>query len=168
MSTRSAVYAGSFDPLTNGHVGIIRRGRRIFDRIVVAVATNIAKKPLFDIDERIAMINAEFGDDDGVIVDTCDGLLVEYAASRGIDAILRGLRGVADFEYELQMASMNRKLNEGIDTVFLMTEGTHYYVSSRLVKEVAMLGGSVEGVVPDQVAERLRVKFQKTPEQVQG
>lgn len=158
-----AIYAGSFDPLTNGHVDIIRRGRRLFDRVIVAVATNIAKKALFDTEERIDIIKAEFADDPGVEVDTFEGLLVDYARRRGAEAILRGLRGVADFEYELQMANMNRKLAEDIETVFLMTEGAHFYVSSRLVKEVASLGGSVDGVVPERVAQLLKARF-NTPQ----
>ena len=156
---RIAIYAGSFDPLTNGHVSIIRRGRRLFDKVIVAVATNISKKALFDIQERIDIIEAEFQDDPGVEIDTFEGLLVNYAESRGAGAILRGLRGVADFEYELQMANMNRELNRGIETVFLMTEGPHFFISSRLVKEVASLGGSIDGVVPEHVATRLYERF---------
>lgn len=157
---RSAVYAGSFDPLTNGHVDIIRRGRRVFDRVVVAVARNISKAPLFTIDERMEMVAETFADDSGVEVDTFEGLLVNYARAKGAGTILRGLRGVADFEYELQMSNMNRKLAEDIETVFLMTGGSHFYVSSRLVKEVAKLGGNLDGVVTPDIGRRLREKYQ--------
>lgn len=156
---RTAVYAGSFDPLTNGHVDVVERGRRIFDKLIIAVARNISKKPLFDTQERIEIIEAQFADDPGVTVETFDGLLVEFAKQRGCCAILRGLRGVSDFEYELRMANMNRKLNEDIETVFLMTEGSYFYVSSRLVKEVASLGGDVTGLVPDHVIDQLNQKY---------
>ena len=161
--TRTAVYAGSFDPLTNGHISVISRGRSVFDRIIVAVATNISKKHLFDTEERIAIIKGEFAHDPGIEVETFEGLLVEYVRRIGAQAILRGLRGVSDFEYELQMANMNRKLDPSIETVFLMSEGQHFFVSSRLVKEVAMLGGRVDDVVPEIVAQRLYARF-KTPE----
>ncbi len=157
--TRCAIYAGSFDPLTNGHVHIIRRGRQIFDRIIVAVAHNISKKPLFDIQERIDIINHEFQDDPGILVETFQGLLVNYAREHNAQAILRGLRGMSDFEYELQMANMNRSLAPEIETVFLMSEGAHSHVSSRLVKEVASLGGKVDGVVPAHVAQKLYARF---------
>lgn len=157
--TRSAVYAGSFDPLTNGHVDIVERGRTVFDRVVVAVARNISKAPLFSIEERVAIVTETFAGDPGVEVDTFEGLLVDYARNKGAATILRGLRGVADFEYELQMSNMNRKLAQDIETVFLMTGGTHFYVSSRLVKEVAKLGGNLDGVVTPDVARRLKEKF---------
>ncbi len=157
--TRSAVYAGSFDPLTNGHVDIVERGRSVFDRVVVAVARNISKAPLFSIDERIEIVTQTFAGDPGVEVDTFEGLLVDYARAKGAGSILRGLRGVADFEYELQMSNMNRKLAQDIETVFLMTGATHFYVSSRLVKEVAKLGGNLDGVVTPDVARRLKEKY---------
>jgi pantetheine-phosphate adenylyltransferase len=158
-----AVYAGSFDPITNGHTNVIHRGRALFDKIVIAVATNASKKHLFPIEERIKIIEAEFADDPGVEVDTFSGLLVKYARAKGARTILRGLRSVSDFEYENQMASMNRKLAPDIETIFLMSEGKHFFVSSRLVKEVAMLGGSIDDVVPPRVAKRLYAKF-NTPE----
>ncbi len=154
-----AVYAGSFDPLTLGHVDIIRRGRRIFDQVIVAVAANSAKRALFSTQDRVDIVTHAFADDPGVTVDTMEGLLVEYARRQGARTILRGLRGVADFEYELQMSNMNRKLADDIETVFLMTGANHFYVSSRLVKEVAQLGGELEGIVTDDVARRLREKF---------
>ena len=154
-----AVYAGSFDPLTMGHVDIVRRGRRIFDQVILAVATNSSKRALFSVAERMEIVRETFADDPGVTVETFEGLLVEYARARNAATILRGLRGVGDFEYELQMANMNRKLADDIETVFLMTGGNHFYVSSRLVKEVAQLGGDLSGVVTKDVARRLREKF---------
>lgn len=155
---RVAIYPGSFDPLTNGHVSIIERGLRIFDKIIVAIATNVRKEPLFSIEERQAFIRQQFADE-RVEIDTFAGLLVEYAAERNVRVILRGLRAVSDFEYELQMANMNRKLDDTIDTVFMMTEESDFYVSSSLVKEVASFGGKVEGVVPEHVEQKLIEKF---------
>lgn len=155
---RIAIYPGSFDPLTNGHVSIIERGLRIFDKIIVAIAINIRKEPLFSIEEREEFIRTEFADE-RVEIDTFSGLLVDYAASREVRVILRGLRAVSDFEYELQMANMNRKLDDSIDTVFMMTEESDFYVSSSLVKEVASFGGKVEGVVPEHVEQKLVEKF---------
>ena len=155
----SAVYAGSFDPLTLGHVDIIERGRCVFDNVIVAVARNIGKKALFTIEERIEIVRETFAHDPGVTVDTFEGLLVAYARRRGAGVLLRGLRGVADFEYEIQMSNMNRKLDSEIETLFMMTGGSHFYVSSRLVKEVAKLGGDLDGVVTNGVAQRLRAKF---------
>lgn len=155
---RVAIYPGSFDPLTNGHVSIIERGLRIFDKIIVAIAVNVRKQPLFTVEERESFIHTQFGDE-RVEVDTFQGLLVDYASSRNVRVILRGLRAVSDFEYELQMANMNRKLDDSIDTVFMMTEESDFYVSSSLVKEVASFGGKVEGVVPEHVEEKLIEKF---------
>jgi pantetheine-phosphate adenylyltransferase len=155
---RVAVYPGSFDPLTNGHVDIIRRGARLFDRIVVAVLVNEQKRPLFSTDERMTMLRDVFADQSQVEVDAFDGLLVAYAARRGATAIVRGLRAVADFDYELQMTLMNRHLDERIDTVFMMPSEQFSYISSRLVKEVLMLGGSVRGLVPPAVEARLEEK----------
>ena len=155
---RVAIYPGSFDPLTNGHVSIIERGLRIFDKIIVAIATNVRKEPLFSIEERQRFIRQQFADE-RVEIDTFAGLLVEYAAERNVRVILRGLRAVSDFEYELQMANMNRKLDDTIDTVFMMTEESDFYVSSSLVKEVASFGGKVEGVVPEHVEQKLIEKF---------
>lgn len=155
---RVAIYPGSFDPLTNGHVSIIERGLRIFDKIIVAIAINIRKEPLFSVEEREEFIRKEFADE-RVEIDTFHGLLVDYADSRDVRVILRGLRAVSDFEYELQMANMNRKLDDSIDTVFMMTEESDFYVSSSMVKEVASFGGKVEGVVPEHVEQKLIEKF---------
>jgi pantetheine-phosphate adenylyltransferase len=153
-----AVFPGSFDPLTNGHVDIIERGSRIFDRIIVAVAVNAEKVPLFSVDERVAIIREVFRNQPIVDVDTFDGLLVDYARRRGASALIRGLRAVSDFEYEFQMALMNRRLNHDLETVFLMPDEKYTYTSSRLIKEVFMLGGEVSGLVPPMVEERLRNK----------
>ena len=153
-----AIYPGSFDPLTNGHVDIIRRGTRLFDRIVVAILVNEQKTPLFTTDERVAMVREAFTDDAAVRVETFDGLLVDFVDRQQASAIVRGLRAVSDFEYEFQMALMNRRLNERVETVFMMPAETYTYVSSRLVKEVAALGGSVTNLVPRTVDDRLRLK----------
>jgi pantetheine-phosphate adenylyltransferase len=157
-SPHIAVFPGSFDPLTNGHVDIIERGRYIFDRVIVSVLVNRSKSPLFSIDERVAMIREVFADQGDVEVDTFDGLLVDYARRKGAHAIIRGLRAVSDFEYEFQMALMNRRLNHQLETVFLMPAEQYTYTSSRLIKEVFMLGGEVSGLVPPVVEERLRQK----------
>jgi pantetheine-phosphate adenylyltransferase len=154
-AARLAIYPGSFDPVTNGHVDVIRRASRLFDRVVVAVLVNAEKQPLFSTAERVEMIRAAIGDDSTIDVETFDGLLVDYAERRGAAAIIRGLRAIADFEYELQMALMNRRLNQRVETVFLMPSEAYIYTSSRLVKEVFMLGGSVHGLVPPMVEARL-------------
>jgi pantetheine-phosphate adenylyltransferase len=157
-SPHVAVFPGSFDPLTNGHVDIIERGCYIFDRVIVAVLINQAKTPLFSVDERVGMIREVFKDRPNVEVDTFDGLLVDYGRRKGAHAIIRGLRAVSDFEYEFQMALMNRRLNHDLETVFLMPAEQYTYTSSRLIKEVFMLGGQVSGLVPDVVEQRLRNK----------
>ena len=154
-----AIYPGSFDPITNGHVGILESGLRAFDRVVVAVLHNPKKSPLFSVDERIAMIRDVVGDDPRVEVDTFDGLLVEYARKKGAKVVLRGLRAVADFEYELQMANMNRHLNDEVVTVFIMANDAYFYVSSNLVKEAARLGGDVSQLLPKNVAAALAAKI---------
>ena len=154
-TSRVAVYPGSFDPLTNGHVDIIQRGARLFDRIVVAILVNADKRPLFSVEERVAMAREAFESQPKVEVDTFEGLLVDYVARREASVIVRGLRAVSDFEYELQMALMNRRLNASVETVFMMPAEQYTYVSSRLVKEVAALGGSVRGLVPAHVESRL-------------
>jgi pantetheine-phosphate adenylyltransferase len=153
-----AVYPGSFDPLTNGHVDIITRGARLFDRIIVAIAANAEKSPLFSMAERMDIAREVFAGLANVEVDTFSGLLVDYAERRGAGAIVRGLRAVSDFEYEFQMALMNRRLNAKIETVFMMPAEQYSYISSRLIKEVFALGGRVHGLVPDLVEERLRQK----------
>ena len=157
MSTL-AVYPGSFDPLTNGHVDIIARGARLFDRIVVAILVNAEKSPLFSIEERIEIARDVFKDMPTVEIDTFDGLLVDYVARRQAQVIVRGLRAVSDFEFEFQMALMNQRLNDRIETVFMMPAEQYTYISSRLIKEVFSLGGRVHGLVPDLVEQRLREK----------
>src|SRR5438132_269838 len=158
MNDRVAVYPGTFDPLTNGHVDIIRRGARLFDRIIVAILVNIGKEPLFTIAERTDIIRDVFSDLHNLEVDSFDGLLVDYVRRKRADVIVRGLRAVADFEYELQMALMNRHLSPQVETVFMMPAEQYTYVSSRLVKEVAALGGSVAGLVPPAVERRLEAR----------
>jgi pantetheine-phosphate adenylyltransferase len=153
-----AVYPGTFDPLTNGHVDIIARGARLFDRIVVAVLVNAEKSPLFTMTERLEIARAVFTGLPNVEVDTFDGLLVDYVERRGAQVIVRGLRAVSDFEFEFQMALMNRRLNDKIETVFMMPAEQYSYISSRLIKEVFSLGGRVHGLVPDMVEQRLRDK----------
>jgi pantetheine-phosphate adenylyltransferase len=152
------VYPGSFDPLTNGHVDIIERGARLFDRIIVAMLVNAEKSPLFSMAERVDIARAVFTNHPNVEVDTFDGLLVDYVARRQANVIVRGLRAVSDFEYEFQMALMNRELASTIETVFMMPAVKYSYISSRLIKEVFALGGKVHGLVPDMVEARLREK----------
>jgi len=158
-----AVYPGSFDPLTNGHVDIITRGARLFDGIVVAIAANAEKAPLFTTEERVEIARAVFKDQPTVEVETFDGLLVDYVARRKADVIVRGLRAVSDFEFEFQMALMNRRLNSKIETVFMMPAEQYTYISSRLIKEVFGLGGRVHGLVPDMVEARLHEKVLAQP-----
>jgi pantetheine-phosphate adenylyltransferase len=155
MSTL-AVYPGSFDPLTNGHVDIIERGARLFDRIIVAILVNAEKAPMFTMAERVDIARAVFRDHPNVEVDTFDGLLVDYVAKRKANVIVRGLRAVSDFEYEFQMALMNRELASSIETVFMMPDAKYSYISSRLIKEVFSLGGKIHGLVPELVEEKLR------------
>ena len=162
MSTL-AVYPGSFDPLTNGHVDIIVRGMRLFDRILVAIASNAEKAPLFTTEERVDIARAVFKEHSSVEVETFDGLLVDYVARRKADVIVRGLRAVSDFEFEFQMALMNRRLNAKIETVFMMPAEQYTYISSRLIKEVFALGGRVHGLVPELVEARLRDKVAAEP-----
>ena len=158
---RLAIYPGSFDPLTHGHLSLIQRGLKIFDGLVVAVANNPDKNPLFTFEERMELIRAAVGDDPRVEVDSFDGLLVDYAKKRGVHTVLRGLRAVSDFEYEFQLANMNRKLDPEFDSVFVMTGEDYFYISSNLVREVASLGGNVEGLVPPNVLDKLKAKFKK-------
>jgi pantetheine-phosphate adenylyltransferase len=153
-----AIYPGTFDPLTNGHVDIIARGARLFDRIIVAVLVNAEKSPLFTMTERLEIARTVFKSLPNVEVDSFDGLLVDYVERRGAQVIVRGLRAVSDFEFEFQMALMNRRLNDKIETVFMMPAEQYSYISSRLIKEVFSLGGRVHGLVPDMVEQRLRDK----------
>ncbi|MBP1607554.1 MAG: pantetheine-phosphate adenylyltransferase, partial [Acidobacteria bacterium] len=155
---RIAIYPGSFDPLTNGHVDIITRGARLFDQIVVGLLNNPEKAPLFSVEEREGIIREVFADLGNVEVDVFHGLLVDYARRRRASVIVRGLRAISDFEYEMQMALMNRRLSPDIETVFMMPAETYTYVSSRLVKEIFSLGGDVSGLVPAVVESRLRQK----------
>ena len=155
---RTAVYAGSFDPITRGHEDLIRRSLAFVDRIVVAVATNISKQPLFTLEERVAFVRAAAGDNPRIDVQQFSGLLVDFARQVGADLIIRGLRAVADFEYEFQMALMNRHLEPSLETVFMMPAEQYTYISSRLIKEVFTLGGEVSGLVPPIVEKKLREK----------
>ncbi|TNF25488.1 MAG: pantetheine-phosphate adenylyltransferase [Deltaproteobacteria bacterium] len=159
MPERLAICPGSFDPLTNGHVAIMRRGLALFDRILVAVTINLKKTPLFTAEERMEMVRGSFPDDPRIEVAQLDGLLAAYARDKGAVAILRGLRAPSDFEYELQMAQMNRHLYRDLDTVFLASDADGSYVSSSLVKEVARLGGYVDDMVPAHVAAALHQKL---------
>jgi pantetheine-phosphate adenylyltransferase len=156
-----AVYPGSFDPITNGHVDLIQRALRIFDRIIVAVATNAFKKSLFTIEERMEMVRLSLADYPAVSIDTFDGLLVNYAKHQNARAILRGLRAVTDFEYEFQLAMMNRRLEPAIETVFLMTGLRWVFLSSSILKEAAVHGGDIEGMVPENVFHKLQEKFSR-------
>ncbi|HZN95488.1 MAG TPA: pantetheine-phosphate adenylyltransferase [Myxococcales bacterium] len=155
---RVAIYPGSFDPLTNGHLSLIQRGLEMFDRLVVAIVVNPKKTPLFTMEERRQLIR-EAAPDERVEIDSFEGLLVEYARRRGINVLLRGLRALSDFDYEFQMANMNRKLAPTIETVFMMTGEDYFYISSQLVREVAMYGGSVKGLVPPNVLEKMMARF---------
>jgi pantetheine-phosphate adenylyltransferase len=155
----TAVYPGTFDPITNGHLDIIARGVRLFDRIIVALLKNADKEPLLPLDERIEIVRAVVGGFPNVTVESFDGLLVDYARARGAQAIVRGLRALSDFEFEFQMALMNRRLEAGVETVYMMPSETYSYVSSRLVKEVAHLGGDITGLVPPEVVLRLKARY---------
>jgi pantetheine-phosphate adenylyltransferase len=159
MTERIALYPGSFDPLTNGHLDILSRARRLADRVIVAILENDAKTPLFSVAERIDMIRDIVGDDPAIPVRSFSGLLVDFARQSGATLIVRGLRAVSDYEYELQMALMNRRLAPGIETVFLMAKEEYSYVSSRLVKELGRLGGDLTGLVPNSVRQRLTERF---------
>ncbi len=155
----TALYPGSFDPFTNAHLGIAERTLKVFDRLVIAVARNSRKEALFSVKEREAVIRKIFHGDDRIEICSFEGLTVNYASKIGASAIIRGLRAVADFEYEMQMANMNRKLNDKIETLFIMTAEQYFFVSSRNVKEVAALGCDVSGLVPKVVADCLTAKF---------
>jgi pantetheine-phosphate adenylyltransferase len=157
-----AIYPGSFDPITNGHLDLIERGSRLFDKLIVAVLHNQTKQPLFSMEERMDMLREVVGTMSNVEVDCFDGLLVNYADRRGARVILRGIRAISDYEYELQMALTNRRLLQRIETVFLMAGEANSFVSSRLVKEVAGLGGDISGFVPAPVASRLRTRIEES------
>ena len=158
MSKITAIYPGSFDPVTNGHLDLIERASKLFHHLVVAVLINPEKDPLFSVQERVEMLDLVVSNLTNVEVDTFEGLLVDYARSKGARVLLRGIRAVSDYEYELQMALMNRQLEPEMETVFMLPAEAYSYLSSRLVREVARLGGSVKGLVPAVVQERIRAK----------
>jgi pantetheine-phosphate adenylyltransferase len=156
---RIAIYPGSFDPVTNGHLDIVERGLKLFDRIIVTILFNPAKTALFSVQERKSMLEESLRKFDNVEVDAFNGLLVDYAAQRGAQGILRGMRAVSDFEYEFQMALMNRRLNRDVQTVFLMTGLRWIFTSSAIIKEAARFGGNINGMVPPLVQRKLKEKF---------
>jgi pantetheine-phosphate adenylyltransferase len=156
---RTAIYPGSFDPLTNGHLDVVQRAAKLFDRVLVAVAKNEGKHPLFTLDERLALVKTSIAHLPNVEADSFDSLLVEYVVSRKAQAIVRGLRAISDFEFEFQLALMNRKLNENIETIFMMPKDTYTFLSSGIVKEIARLGGDVGSFVPAPVQTALARKF---------
>ncbi len=154
-----AIYPGTFDPLTNGHVSLIRRGLDVFGRVVVAIAYHSPKDPVFSLEERVQMAKEVFAEDKRVEVEPFTGLLIDYARKKNASAILRGLRAVSDFEYEFQMALMNRRLERDIQTVFMMTDYKWLYISSTIIKDVAKLGGDIHGLVPDNVEKQLLAHY---------
>ena len=156
---RTVIYPGSFDPLTNGHLDIMKRAARLFDSVIVAVANNEEKKPLFTLDERLALVQESIATMPNVKVDSFAGLLVDYVESRGGQAIIRGLRAISDFEFEFQLALMNRKLNERVETIFMMPKESYTFLSSRIIKEIARLGGDVGTFVPSHVQTALNKKL---------
>ncbi|QGY41304.1 pantetheine-phosphate adenylyltransferase [Pseudodesulfovibrio cashew] len=159
LNSKIAVYPGTFDPLTMGHVSLIRRGLQVFDKVILAVAESTPKKTLFTIEERVALAEEVFSDTPNLVIDPFNTLLIDYVESMGAGVIMRGLRAVSDFEYEFQMALMNRKLKSQIETVFMMTDFRWMYLSSTIVKEVARYGGDICGLVPGPVVKALQVKF---------
>ena len=160
MKKVTAIYPGTFDPLTNGHLDLIERGSKIFDELVVAILRNPEKDPLFTLEERIEILEAEIARWKNVRAEVFDGLLVDYARQHSASAVLRGIRAISDYEYELQMALMNRKLRPELETAFMMPANQYSYLSSHLVREIAHLGGSIKGLVPEMVEERLREKIE--------
>lgn len=156
---RIAVYPGTFDPLSNGHISIVRRAKDVFDTIILAVARDTPKEPLFNLEERVEMAREVFRDHPNVVVEPFSGLLVEYVESKGANVILRGLRAISDFENEFQMSLMNRRLNRNIHTMFMMTDYKWLFTSSSIIKETAFLGGDVEGLVPNAVWYRIKEKI---------
>jgi pantetheine-phosphate adenylyltransferase len=158
---RTAIYPGSFDPLTNGHLDVIQRATKLFDRVIVAVALSESKQPLFSLEERLELVRGSISHLAHVEADSFDGLLVEYVNSRKAQAVIRGLRAVSDFEFEFQLALMNRKLDERIETIFMMPKDTYTFLSSRIVKEIARLGGDISSFVPAHVESALTGKREK-------
>jgi len=159
---RTAIYPGSFDPLTNGHLDVIERAVKLFDHVIVAVAKNESKQPLFTLEERVELVRRCVKHIPNVEVDSFDGLLVEYANQRKAQAIVRGLRAISDFEFEFQLALMNRKLNEKVETIFMMPKDTYTFLSSRIIKEIARLGGDITAFVQTQVRTALLEKLKTT------
>jgi len=158
---RTVIYPGSFDPLTNGHLDVVQRAAKLFDQVVVAIAKNESKQPLFTLKERLELVSQAVKKIPNVSVDAFDGLLVNYVEKRAGQAVIRGLRAVSDFEFEFQLALMNRKLNERIETIFMMPKDTYTFLSSRIVKEIARLGGDVSAFVPPQIGAALARKLAK-------
>ncbi len=154
-----AIYPGSFDPITSGHLDVIERGSRMFSRVIVAILQNEAKQPLFSVPERMEMLRESLGGFTGVEIDTFQGLLADYARAKGAGVILRGIRAISDYEYELQMALMNRRLHPGLETIFLPAAESFSFISSRMVKEVISLGGNISGLVPPLVEDRLKQRI---------
>ncbi len=159
MSSKVVIYPGTFDPITNGHISVVARALKIFDQIVIAILNNPNKVPLFSMEERIQMIREVLKDQKHVEVDSFNGLLVDYVIQKKTNVVIRGLRALSDFEYEFQMALMNRKLNREVQSIFLMTDYKWFYTSSTIIKEAASLGGDVSGLVPAIVCKKLKRKF---------
>jgi pantetheine-phosphate adenylyltransferase len=163
ITMRTVIYPGSFDPLTNGHLDVLQRATKLFDRVVIAIARNDGKQPLFTLEERLGLVRESVRGLPNVEADTFDGLLVDYVQRRSAQAVLRGLRAVSDFEFEFQLALMNRKLNDNFETIFMMPKDTYTFLSSRIVKEIARLGGDVSAFVPDHVRAALTAKLATSP-----
>jgi pantetheine-phosphate adenylyltransferase len=161
---RIAVYPGSFDPITNGHLDIIRRSSRVFDKVIVAVVKNHSKKPLFSVEERMNFIKRSISDLTNIEVDHFNGLLVNFVTDKGAQVIIKGLRAMSDFEYEFQMALLNRKLQPDVETMFLMTDYKYSYLSSSMVKEIAGLGGSIQDLVPEEILQDILDKYRDKQE----
>jgi pantetheine-phosphate adenylyltransferase len=159
MSEKVAIYPGTFDPITNGHLSILNRALKIFDKLVIAILNNPNKTPLFSLDERITMIKTVLKDRQNIEIDSFDGLLVDYVIKKKSNVIVRGLRALSDFEYEFQMALMNRKLNREVQSIFLMTDYKWFYTSSTIIKEAASLNGDISGLVPPLVCRKLKEKY---------
>jgi pantetheine-phosphate adenylyltransferase len=159
MSGKIAIYPGTFDPLTNGHLSILNRALEIFDKLIIAILINPKKIPLFTLEERKKMIEEVLGKKSNIEIDSFEGLLVDYAVKKGSNVVVRGLRALSDFEYEFQLALMNRKLNRDVQSIFLMTDYKWFYISSTIIKEAASLGGKIRGLVPEIVCEKLKEKY---------
>lgn len=159
MNEQIAIYPGTFDPITNGHISILNRALKIFDKLIIAILNNPNKAPLFSLDERISMIKKVLKEKTNIEIDYFDGLLVDYAVKKKASVIVRGLRALSDFEYEFQMALMNRKLNRDVQSIFLMTDYKWFYISSTIIKEAASLNGDISGLVPPLVCRKLKEKF---------